>query len=371
MPEGAAELAVGDGLQADLLLPPDNLADLLVLDRLQLAGEHVPRAKLLTGTRPGVGARVLLLVLAFAAQIDALVAGEIDVLDIGPDANKYKRASQTPGIDLRKAGGPNFRHVTIQGTSPFLSDLKVRKAVALGIDRDAISRAALTPVGVPPEPLGNRIFMKNQAAYEDNSGEFKKQDLAKARELLDEAGWKLEGNVRKKNGQELKLRFVIPTGVEISTQESQLIQNQLKALGIVIDIQTVPVSDFFPEYIEKGNYDLTVFSWIGTVFPLSSSKSNYVKPKQGPNGLIVQQNYARIGSDEIDKLYAEGTQLFEKAEKAEVGNKIDELLWGEVHSLPLYQRPEIVAVKENLANIGASGFASQPVEDVGYLKEGA
>ena len=41
------------------------------------------------------------------------------------------------------------------------------------------------------------------------------------------------------------------------------------------------------------------------------------------------------------------------------------LIWKNVHSLASYQRPEIVAVRADLANTGASGFASEFIEDVG------
>ena len=51
-----------------------------------------------------------------------------------------------------------------------------------------------------------------------------------------------------------------------------------------------------------------------------------------------------------------------------LGNQIDKLIWGEVHSITFYQVPDIVASKEKLANFGAFGFASVIYEDVGYKK---
>ena len=49
-------------------------------------------------------------------------------------------------------------------------------------------------------------------------------------------------------------------------------------------------------------------------------------------------------------------------------NQIDALIWKEVHSLTTYQRPEIVAVKSNVANFGAFGFANTIYEDIGLKK---
>ncbi len=125
------------------------------------------------------------------AHVEALANGEVDAVDVGPDANKYRRALAIEGVSIRVAGGPNFRHLTINGTSPVLSDVRVRRALAMAIDRGAIARALLGPLGFTPEPLNNHIFMTNQRGYRDNSGEIGKYDPEKAARLLDEAGWVL------------------------------------------------------------------------------------------------------------------------------------------------------------------------------------
>jgi peptide/nickel transport system substrate-binding protein len=248
----------------------------------------------------------------------------------------------------------------------------VRRAVGLGINRQSLANAALGPLNIPPVTLGNHIFMRNMSAYRDNADEFNTRDLEKAAQLLDEAGWKLEGDVRRKDGQELKLRLVIPSEVQVSRDEAQLIQQQLKPLGVVVDIQTVPSGDFLAKTIPEANFDLVLFSWIGTATPLSSAKSNYRLPTVGPDGTVIaRQNFGQIGSQEIDDLFDQATREFDKEKAGEIGNRIDQLIWKEVHSLTFYQRPDIVAVKANLANIGASGFQSTPgIEDVGFLKEG-
>ena len=52
----------------------------------------------------------------------------------------------------------------------------------------------------------------------------------------------------------------------------------------------------------------------------------------------------------------------------ETANRIDVLIWEEVHSLPLYQRPDLVACKRTLANFGAAGFAGTSYPDIGWAK---
>ena len=298
------------------------------------------------------------------AQIDALINGEIDFIDVGPDVNKYSRASTTAGLSIRKAGGPNFRHITVNGQSEILKDVKVRQALGMAINRETIAKTMLAPLGVDATPLQNHIFMANQKGYKDNAGALSKADADGAKKLLDEAGWTLQGEFRKKDGKELAIRFVIPSQVKTSQDEANLVFNMLKTIGVRVNIETVPSDDFFEKYINTGNFDFTVFSWIGTPFPISSSKSIYAEPK----GDDIQQNYARTGSAEIDALFDQANSEFDDQKRNDLGNQVDGKIWELVHSMTLYQRPEIIAAKEKLANFGAFGFASTHYEDIGFKK---
>ena len=238
----------------------------------------------------------------------------------------------------------------------------MRQALAMAIDRTAIAKAELGPLPVEAVALGNHIFMENQKGYQDNSGVVA-YNPAKAREMLDAAGWKLQSNKRVKDGKTMSINLIIPSGVSTSKSEAELVQNMLAQVGVEVEINTVPVSDFFDKYISPGRYDFTLFSWLGTPFPVSSSQSVYVKPV----GDSIQQNYARTGTDQIDRLFNDTVQELDPVKAIQMANEIDKLIWAEVHSLTLYQRPDIWAVKKPLANIGAFGFASIAYEDIGWI----
>ena len=291
----------------------------------------------------------------------AMANGEIDLMDVGPSADNYNRVKSIPGVDIRVAGGPNFRHITINGASPMLNDVHVRQAIAMAIDRSGIAKAELGQLPVKPVALGNHIFMENQAGYQDNSGVVA-YNPEKARQMLDTAGWTVHGNKRVRNGQTLAINLVIPGGVAVSRSEAELIQNMLAQVNVGVSINTVPTDNFFDKYITPGQYDMTVFSWLGTPFPVGSSQSIYRKPI----GDKIQQNFARIGSDELDRVLDQATQELDPQKAIGLANQADELIWQEVHSVTTYQRPDIWAAKKGLANMGAYGFASIAYEDIGW-----
>jgi len=313
--------------------------------------------------------RIIFRVVDPAGQVDALLNNETDVLDIAADVNRLKRVEAAAGVTVHRAAGPDFRSITINGLSETLRDVDVRRAVGLAIDRTAIAKVLVGPLGVEAKALQNHIFVAGQRGYRDNAGQLSSPDVGRAGRLLDGAGWKLEGDVRQKAGRPLALRFVIPTGVASSSQVAELVRSMLGAAGVRVDVVPVPPQEFFKVYILPGNFDLTVFSFIGKPFPISSNQASYVSPKPGKDGTLdIHQNFARIGNPQIDALFDRATGEFDEQKAVDLANQIDTAIWDEVHSLTLYQRPDIVATRSQLANFGASGFASLVYEDVGFTK---
>ncbi|MBF8187397.1 ABC transporter family substrate-binding protein [Nonomuraea sp. K274] len=295
--------------------------------------------------------------------IGAFSNGELDIIDVGPSAPDYARAKATSGAHVRQAAGPDFRHFTFNGSSELLKDQNVRQAVQLGIDRQVIARSDLQGLDWPIALLNNHFFMNTQEGYQDNAGSLGVHDPGRARQLLDAAGWKLSGAVRQKDGKTLELRFVVPSGVQLSKSEGELAQSMLAQIGVKLTIQAVPSDDFFSKYVIPGNFDITPFAYIGTPFPVSSSYGIYAN---SPDGRTWNANFGRTGSAAIDQAMSRAAQTLNPARAGTQANKADRLLWQQVNVLPLYQRPQNVATRETLANVGARGFYNLRYEDIGF-----
>ena len=307
--------------------------------------------------------RIIFRALPTEAQFDAVANNETDFVDVGPDINSFTRAQTAPGVTVRKALAPNFRHITFNGRpGTILADEQLRIAIQKGINRQAITQAQVGKIVPGVTPLGNHIYVQGQRGYRDNS-QLISYDPAEASRMLDQLGWARQGQgIRSKNGKQLEIRDVIPTQTPVAEQESRQVQQFLAQIGVKVDITPVPLGEFFSKYLIPGNFDITHFAWIGTVFPVSSTGSIY-----GTRG-DTQQNFGGIGNTTINDLYTQANREFDPDRKIALANQLDQEIWKAGHSLLLYQRPNVVAVRNGVANFGAFGFADPIYTDIGFIQ---
>ncbi|MEV0614333.1 ABC transporter family substrate-binding protein [Nonomuraea sp. NPDC050404] len=294
-----------------------------------------------------------------AGEVNAFANGELDAaqIDAGNPAN-LRRAKEVPDTEIRKALSPNWRHITVNNSSEFLKDKSIRQAVAYAINRDVITQSDLKDMEWPLQTLGNHVFMNNHKSYVDNSGDLGKYNLEKAKQLLDGAGAKLEGEYRKKDGKEVGLGLVIPSTSATAKTESELIQAMLKEAGIKVTIRPVPVDKLFNDYIIKGDFDLAPFSWVGTPLPLGSMPQIY---KTGS-----ESNFPKASDPAVDAAIDAAVDETDPAKAVELANAADKLIWDMVHTIPLYQLPDIWAVKKNVVNWGSRGYKYYDWTAVGF-----
>ncbi|MEU2036812.1 ABC transporter family substrate-binding protein [Nocardia amamiensis] len=298
-------------------------------------------------------------VLDSSAQLPALQNNEIDAVGLGT-RDELRTARNTQGIAIRRAPGNSWNHFTFNGApGSILADPKLRVAISKAIDRQGIVTAIQNGLVENPKPLNNHIYIQGQKGYQDNSLGF---DPAAAAKELDDLGWKLVGDVREKDGRKLEIRDVMyqdDTWVQIA----QIIQQNLAAVGVELNIETKPGKGFFTDVIQPGNFDVAQWTWVGDPFPLGSLNQIY-----GYNPNDLQGNYGRIGSPELNALIEQTVSELDPEKAIELANQVDRKVFEEGHSLPLMQSAGNVGVRADLANYGAAGLASLDYTKIGFLK---
>ena len=157
---------------------------------------------------------------------DAYLNNELDIAS-ARDPEVYRRLKGAPNTDIRKAAQSDESQIAFNSTRGALQDVRVRQAIQLGVDRDAIAKVASNGLPLPLKPLNSHFYMPGTPNYRDNAGQFEKRDVAAANKLLDQAGWASpgQGKVRTKDGKQLVENFAVASDNAVARQIAQLVQN--------------------------------------------------------------------------------------------------------------------------------------------------
>ena len=167
---------------------------------------------------------------------------------------------------------------------------------------------------------------------------------------------------------------MLPSGPGSGTLRSvaDRISRMLERIGIRSDISQVDDASYFKDHIASGKYDLALYSWPATAFPATDARPIHAKPVPAADGsLNVEQNYTRVGTDQVDQLFDQAIATLDDSEHRELIRKADSRIWAVAGSIPLYQRPQLTAARKDLANAGAFGLRTPVYEDMGFLKKAA
>ncbi|GAB1337737.1 hypothetical protein ACE1SV_43270 [Streptomyces sp. E-15] len=258
-------------------------------------------------------------------------------------------------------------HITLNGGRGPLKDLRVRQAIQHAVNRKGINQAFAQDLSFELKPLVNHFFMPNQRGYEDTTGGNAAYDPDAAKKPLDAAGWKDngEGEPRTADGKPLTLDYVLSSGsTSAQLDQAELVQQQLAAAGVKVELRKVPANDYFNEFVNKGNFDLTSFRNVDAVH-----QTMLASTFRQPAGGNLFQNFGAVGSPKVDALLKKAGGTTDPTAAARLYNEADREIWRLGHSIELYQCPEILAVRADLANLGAEGLADVDYTKVGRLKK--
>jgi len=243
---------------------------------------------------------------------------------------------------------------SLQAPHPFLSDVRVRQAIAYAIDRDAITEELYGFTGRPTAQLlvAPRPYASpGTVAYE--------YDLEKAKALLDEAGWTdSDGDgIRDRDGKNMEVVF--QTSVNPVRQKTQtFIKDSLEELGIDVDIKRIRIDDFFsgdPEQTNSINHfyadiqayttgndhpDPTIYLSWWTCDQIATQANQWQEP-----------NNARYCNPEYDALLAAAKQELNPEKRAALFQEMDALLSADVAVIPIVHRAIANGVAKNLTGL--------------------
>jgi glutathione transport system substrate-binding protein len=287
-------------------------------------------------------------------QPAALQNNEVDLIYPQPQLDQVTQVKALPDVTSQINFGPTFEHFDFNFKNKHLGDLKVRQAIAKGINVEDLVNRTVKQFSDQASALGNRIYMKTQPdEYQDHFGEYGKGDTAAATALLEEAGYTKGGDgIYAKGGDKLSLRISTTAGNQLRETQEELFQAQMKEIGVDIKIANAESTKFFGEWLPDGNFDIANFAWVGSPFSISGSQATYITGSAS--------NYGAYSSKKVDDLFAQANSEFDDAKAAELGNQIDQQITADMATIPLYQKPTFIAWRNTFGNIADNSTQDGP-----------
>lgn len=292
-----------------------------------------------------------------SAQPDALRNGEVNMIYPQPQLDQVNVVKGFSGVTSGIDFGPTFEHLTLNFKNQFLALSEVRQAIALGLDRAAIVATLMKPFSDKASQLDNRVLVSTQKGYEAHGSDLAKVDEAKARSLLERAGFaKGKSGFYEKEGKPLQLRLSTTAGNKLREQQGVLIQAQLKKTGIDIRIDNSDSKTLFGKRLPDGDFDIANFAWVGTPFPASGANQIY---KSGSDS-----NYGKYSNSSVDSLMKKALAEADFDKRMALLNQVDEMMWKDLPNIPLYQKPTFLAYADKYANIEDNTTTETPFWNV-------
>jgi peptide/nickel transport system substrate-binding protein len=227
-------------------------------------------------------------------------------------------------------------------THPYFSDENVRLALRLATDRDLI---ATQLYGEGGKATANTLVGPTAFASPNTVIEF---DLDRAAQMLEDAGWVMDGGVRKKDGVELKLLFT-STNASIRQRTQEILKQSWEEIGFKVEIKAIDSSVYFstdagnPDTVAKFYADVTMYG-NGTTNPfpidymaqfLSIDPAVHF-PQKANNW--SGRNYMRWSNEEFNKTWVELSTEMDYDKQAEGFIKLNDLVVNGVARVGLVQR---------------------------------
>jgi peptide/nickel transport system substrate-binding protein len=247
---------------------------------------------------------------------------------------------------------------------PFLTDINVRQALALSIDRAAISEQLYGPAGFPNCYL--LWYEPFRSSVDDFYGDQCLQDMEEANRLLDEAGWvRGSDGVRAKEGVRLSVLFQTSTN-SLRQKTQELIKQWWEEIGVETELKNVDAGVYFGS--DAGNPDNIghFFADIQMYTTGASEPSPIVHLCQFISTNAAQRenewrlpNSMRWQNSEFDAICAEAGETIDSERLNELALELDRIITEDVAMIPLVARPRIAGASKQLRGYAPSGWDSE------------
>jgi peptide/nickel transport system substrate-binding protein len=249
---------------------------------------------------------------------------------------------------------PEGERSTAKHPHPILSDIRVRKALSMAIDREI-----LVEVGYGQAGRATCNLVPAPQIYASPNTDCIAQDVEGAKALLEEAGWTVGADgIREKDGMKLKLLYQTSTNA-VRQDFQALIKQWWSDIGVETELKNISASVYFggdsgsPDTFEKFYADVEMYANNFDGTDPQSYLAGYTCDKAPrPETQWQGENINRFCDPEYDALVAELGKTGDINKRAEIAIKLNDMLTKDSYTIvPLVDRGRVSAHANSLGGV--------------------
>ncbi len=293
--------------------------------------------------KPGIGKFTARIIPDTATMFLELKFGGIDYMGLTPSQYKLQGDSAIFRRHFNIFRYPSFGYTYLgyNHLHPLFADKRTRQAISYAINKKDIIAGVLLGLGSPctgPFPPESWAYNPNVQDYEYNPD--------KSRKILHDLGWRIDKDgLLKKEGKTFSFTVLINQGNEARIKTAQIIKEQLKGVGIEMNIKVLEWQAMLHEFIHKKRFEAVIMGWALSRDPDIYDIWHSSKTKEGEFNFISYKN------EEIDKLLIEGRQTFNIEKRKKIYHRIHDILAAEQPYTFLYVPDALPALHKRFKGV--------------------
>jgi peptide/nickel transport system substrate-binding protein len=309
------------------------------------------------GKKPAFGKVVVQIIENTAAMEANLLSGSIDYIagELGLSLDQGIALAKRHGekFDVTFKPGLVYEHLDLNLENPILKDVRVRRALILALDRQAITDKLFEG----RQPVADSFVNPLDWIHSKDTPKYFR-DLARASALLDEAGWAKRGadGIRmNERGERLSLELMTMAGNRTRELVQQVLQSQWREAGIDIRIRNEPARVFFGETVTKRKFTgMALFAWLSapeSVPRLMLHSEHITSARNNWSG----QNYTSYANPEVDRLLDAIETELDREKRRVLWARLQKIYAEDLPVIPLFFRADPFIVPKWLTGIIPTG----------------
>lgn len=288
--------------------------------------------------------KVIMKVVNEEAVLAELKNGSVDIADVSNLKQTDKDGLKKDGFAIHSHENPMIQVMGLNMTSKKLQDKNLRHAMMYAINRKGMVDQLLEGNG----EVASTTILKSSWAYpeKDQLNDYS-YDLKKAKKILTDNGYSYKKDVLYKDGKAVTLKLICPTGNVMREKTAQIIQQNLKELGIKVTIDAMEFPAMMDIIFAKDKkYEAFM---MGSNQAIDPDTSAYWSSKGA-------WNMTGFANDEADKLLEKGNSVLNLDERKAIYQDFGKLINDELPFLYLYNQNVQIASNKRVSGFNPSVF---------------